>query len=425
VKRKLIGIGAVMLVLALLLTLAPSCGNGEEGATPTPEPGITPTPGVTPTPTADVKTLKIGMILPFSGPAAPWGIQTEQGANWARDRINLAGGIKVGGDTYMIEFVKCDDKYIGSEGITCATRMVFEEQVHWVLGSIGVNVAINPILTDGKVISMGIGNANAAQVTPEHPYRIYSLQDFINWTKAFYRQVAKAHPEVKTVAVMGLEPSQGSDSTAEIKDAVETQMDVEVVHASAHTAGVTDFYPFLTPIIAKNPDMIALYSQGVGAQALIIKQARELGYEGILAASNHGEPLPGCAIAGNEAYTGVYHNEPVYDSDLYPEATRELYAEFTRIYPGEPCGLCHYLGFSTIYFYKQLIEQTGSIDPDDALTLLDDPTWTYEWWGQPGRSLGGLETFGIRRVNQDETVLTSTDANCQKVPVSRELVIVP
>jgi branched-chain amino acid transport system substrate-binding protein len=326
----------------------------------------------------------------------------------------------------MIEFVKCDDKYVGSEGITCATYMVYDEQVHFVLGSIGVNVAIAPILTEGKVINMGIGNALPATVNPDNPYHLYSLQPFRQWVNAFYAQVGKVHPEVKTVAVIGLTPDAGgTESTEEIADAVETQMDIELVHKVATTPGTSDFYPILTPIIAKNPDMIALYAQGVGAQALIIKQARELGFKGILAASNHGEPLPGCAIAGNEAYTGVYHNEPVYDSDLYPEETRELYDEFTRIYPGEPCGLCHYLGFSTIYFYKQAIETAGSIDPDDVIKVFDDPTWTYEWWGQPGRSLGGLETFGIRRVNQDETVLTSTDENCQKVPISRQVVIIP
>jgi len=105
--------------------------------------------------------------------------------------------------------------------------------------------------------------------------------------------------------------------------------------------------------------------------------------------------------------------------------SRALYAEFQQVYPGEPCGLCHYLGFSTIYFYKQLIETAGSINPDDVMKVLDDPSWMYEWWGQPGRSLGRLETFGIRRVNQDETVLTRTDEICQKVPISRELIVVP
>lgn len=56
-RRKCSIIGAVALVLVLLVTLAPSCANGDEkepapGITPTV--GITPTPEITPTPTVEV-----------------------------------------------------------------------------------------------------------------------------------------------------------------------------------------------------------------------------------------------------------------------------------------------------------------------------------------------------------------------------------
>jgi hypothetical protein len=38
--------------------------------------------------------------------------------------------------------------------------------------------------------------------------------------------------------------------------------------------------------------------------------------------------------------------------------------------------------------------------------VFDDPTWEYEWFGVPGKKLGGLETYGIRRVNGDEICLS-------------------
>jgi len=423
-KKKLIGIGAVVLVLALLLTLAPCCGNGDEEATPTPVPGMTPTPGVTPTPTPEAKTLKMGIVLPLSGPGAPWGMQTVQGAEWAADRINTAGGIKVGADTYIIKFVKCDDKYMGSVATTCATQMVYDENIHFVVGSIGTMAAMDTVLTEGKCFAMGIATAHETTVMPERPYRILSLQDYDAWVDAYYKQLAKVEPDIKTVAIADQVTSY--DQMGPTREAILRYWPgIDIVQEVEWSAGTVDFYPQLTPIVAKNPDMVCLTNGPVGEQALIVKQIRELGYEGILSGSNHGEPLPGCEIAGNEAYAGFYQNEPVYSSDIYPEATRALYAEFQQRYPGEPCGLCHYLGFATVYFYKQAIETAGSIDPDDVMKVLDDPTWTYEWWGQPGRSLGGLETFGIRRVNQDETVLTSTDENCQKVPISRQLTTVP
>jgi len=58
------------------------------------------------------------------------------------------------------------------------------------------------------------------------------------------------------------------------------------------------------------------------------------------------------------------------------------------------------------------------------MKVLDDPNWTYEWFGMTGRSLGGLETFGIRRVNQDEVGFSQV-VDGRKVMLSRQGVVVP
>jgi hypothetical protein len=56
--------------------------------------------------------------------------------------------------------------------------------------------------------------------------------------------------------------------------------------------------------------------------------------------------------------------------------------------------------------YKQAIEEADSIDPDEVRAVFDDPDWEFEWFGMPGRQLGGLQTFGIRRANQDQNCLS-------------------
>ena len=56
--------------------------------------------------------------------------------------------------------------------------------------------------------------------------------------------------------------------------------------------------------------------------------------------------------------------------------------------------------------------------------VFDDPDWQFEYFGVPGRSLGGLETFGSRRVLQDE-VGYSEVINGEKVMKSREPVVIP
>ena len=198
----------------------------------------------------------------------------------------------------------------------------------------------------------------------------------------------------------------------------------ELVHVSRYEAAGSDYYPALTPLVAKNPDAIGICDGGVGDQALIVKQVRELGYTGILIGANHGDPGVTMEVAGVEAAQGLLINEPDYSSDIYPETTRQLYAEYQELYPGAQFGLCQYLGYSAVWFYKQAIEKAGSIDPDEVLKVFDDPSWTYDWFGMSGRSLGGLELFGIRRVNQDEVCFSVVKGEGFEA-ISRMATIVP
>jgi branched-chain amino acid transport system substrate-binding protein len=365
----------------------------------------------------------MGLIITLSGPAAPWGMQTEQGVEWAISGINAAGGVKAGADTYMVKLVKCDDKWIASEGATCATKMVYDEKVHYVVGPINALDALNPIMTAGKCFMGGITNADKEFTNPDAPYTWITLQGYDQWVDTFWKQLSKVETDIKTVGLIA--PITSYDQMTPSKAAVLKYFPgVEIVEAVTWVQGITDFYPLLTPIVAKNPDAIGMTDGGVGDQSLMIKQVRELGFKGILVGSNFGDPGPGAAVAGNAAIEGFYQNEPDYSSDIYPQTTRALYAEYQNLYPGAQFGLCQYLGYSAVYFYKQAIEKAGSIDPDKVKTVLDDPNWTYEWFGMPGRSLGGLSTYGIKRTNQDEVCLSTTHDG-KKVAISHEQVIVP
>ena len=45
------------------------------------------------------------------------------------------------------------------------------------------------------------------------------------------------------------------------------------------------------------------------------------------------------------------------------------------------------------------IEQAGTFDTDAVLAVLNDPTFTFDYWGyMKNAKLGGEETVGMRRV---------------------------
>ena len=412
----------MVLILALLLTLAPSCGNGNGDEDITPTPGVTPTPGATPTPTPEVKTLKIGLVLPLSGPGGTWGIQIERGVILAADTVNDQGGFQVGGDTYMIELVKCDSKMTGSAAAECASRLVHKDQIHYVIGPIVQAPAVAPIFAEGECFYNVIATAKPEFIGPEYPYAWTSPPSADVWGEAFWRQAYQFHPEIKTVALLWAN-SYSAKAYEEAEKVIHPSHGTEIVANQSFEEGVVDFYPALAPIVAENPDCISIMAS-IGAGDLIVKQARELGYTGLLAHSAHGDPTSTIELAGCDKAEGFMMNDPDYGSDLYPEAAQQIYATFLERWPGDPVALTTYLGYGGTMLYVQAMQHVNSIDPDEVMKAFEDTEWTFSWFGSDGFSFGGEQTFGIRRVLQD-AVAYSEVINCEKVQLSTTNVVVP
>ena len=392
-RKKLIGLGAVVLILALLLTLAPCCGKGEVGPGVTPTPG---TPGVTPTPTPQAKTLKIGCIAPLSGPGATWGVPTEAGAKWAAARINEAGGFKVGADTYVIKIVSCDTKLSNSTALECATRLVQDEGIHY-LAPFHADIRVaETMFTEEKVFELEWG-ITVRPLVPESPYRIngFPLGPDCAWSTEFDRLVVKRHPEIKTVALITGISSKDSFHVCEVKAAEEVGW--TVVAEDFTQAGTTDFYPILTKIVAKNPDAIGLENSYPGDMALMVKQARELGYRGAIFAPNGVLPEFLIPITGVAAAEGFMNNQPDYSSDVFPEATRALYADYMKRYPQISMYTTTLAAFVGVNLYVKGIQQASSTDPDAVRAVFDDPNFRFEFFGLPDQKFGGIETYGIAR----------------------------
>ncbi len=82
---------------------------------------------------AETKTVKIGNIIPLSGPSASVGIQGKQAREMALEEINSSGGIKSLGGA-KLELLFADSKSDPTTGVTEAERMINSEKVHLLTG---------------------------------------------------------------------------------------------------------------------------------------------------------------------------------------------------------------------------------------------------------------------------------------------------
>ena len=113
-----------------------ACG-GEEATTTTAGPATTGGgTATTAAPAGEVKTLKIGTVMPLTGPLSVVSLAFTRGWEIYADEVNAAGGVKIGNDTYKLEFINEDSKGSAEGASTAATKLVNQDKVQLIIGGI-------------------------------------------------------------------------------------------------------------------------------------------------------------------------------------------------------------------------------------------------------------------------------------------------
>lgn len=223
------------------------------------------------------KVVNIGYSGPLSGPAAQYGRNVLNGIEMAAREINKSGGFQVGGQTYKIRIVSLDDKYLPNETGTNARRLVQEHKtpVIFVPHSGGVFATQEFNERDGYIIAAYTseprieerGNRLTVGIPPK--YDIYP--------PLFSEYVMDRFG--KKLAALPTATQYGKDWTDTLLPTWK-KMGGEVVYQSEIDFNKeTDFYTVVTNALNKKPDVLFVGGPSEPT-ALVIKQARELGFEG-------------------------------------------------------------------------------------------------------------------------------------------------
>ncbi|MEW6419332.1 MAG: ABC transporter substrate-binding protein [Nitrospirota bacterium] len=113
------------------------------------------------------ETIKIGAILPLTGPGALWGNNTRKGAEIAVDEINKAGGI----NNKKLVLISEDSKGEAKEGVTVIQKLINIDKVNAILDDAvsSVALAIVPIITENKLPTISTGSSNP-KLSGSSPY---------------------------------------------------------------------------------------------------------------------------------------------------------------------------------------------------------------------------------------------------------------
>jgi branched-chain amino acid transport system substrate-binding protein len=253
------------------------------------------------------------------------------------------------------------------------------------------HTAAAPITEPAKVLCFNGSNV----LNPENLYTFRTNASPTALAVQFTLDFAKeAFPWATKVAILNNDSESGRAMTLSETETAEG-LGFEVVFDELHELTTTDFYPYITKVVAADPDIIDTGgSSPSGGIATWVRILQELGWDGKISASLAGPSFaPGAeGLAISEGVFGYMPQDP--DSEFMTAKEEELWQRFADMYPDT--NLMDY----TFSFYEaldglaQAIEKAGTLDT----TAVRDTWADMEWDSVRGTfKFGGEETFGAKR----------------------------
>ncbi len=339
----------------------------------------------------EVKYLKYGVVTPLSGSAAPWGITHKRAVELACEDINNKGGFTAGGQTYKWQPSVFDSKYDVKEARTAIERLATRDGCKYmnILGTALV-LGSEDVLKANNVMVLGNVYGGKKFTNPDHPLWFRICLTTKERPMAFYPWLKKKEG-VKSVALITQDTEGGAVSLIEGKVAARAA-DIEVVAEERFEMGTTDFYPLLTRALAKKPDMIDTTLAAGDEPALLTKQARELGFKGIMYIGTLTDPK-GFVKGATAAYA-----EGAYMAGLVVELTTEIQKRFKKLYVdkyGEKAWNPDAFEYANaVYFVTEAISKANTLDTSKVAKTLG--AMEFETFSGKGR-FGGKSIYGINR----------------------------
>ena len=311
---------------------------------------------------------RIGVMESLTGPGQTYGTVAVQAKEMAVEEINAAGGI----NGRMLELIVEDSKCAAQDSITAYRKLTDVDGVKIILGTScsGAMLGAAPLADqDGVIMFSGLATNPDIADAGDYIFRtsLSDLQLGIDTGNVIWADGAR---RLATI-------TEATDYAEGVRRTTVEQFQKrggELVAEERYASDVTDFRTQLTKLFNENPDALHIAAQSESSGGTIVKQARELGYEGPM----YSEVVPVGATAleiAGEAATGL----KAIQTDLDPNNTKaqEVLSNFRQKY--EYVTLAWYLGsaYDDVYIAAECLKETGDDqDADGFRDCMYDITWS-------------------------------------------------
>jgi branched-chain amino acid transport system substrate-binding protein len=305
--------------------------------------------------------IRIGNIMPYSGPASAYGTIGKALAAYF-NKVNAEGGV----NGRKITFITYDDGYAPPKTVEQARRLVENDDVLLILNSLGTahNTAIQKYMNSKKVPQLFVATGATKFGDPKNfPWTMGWQPNYQSEGRIFAQHILKNHPNGK-IGVLFQNDDYGKDYLKGLRDGLgdkakpmivaelpyePTDPTVDSQIVSLKASGADIFYNVTTPKFA--------------AQA--IKKAAEIGWKPLhllnsVSASVGAVIRPAGVDNAQGVLTALYGKDPTDPQWKDDPGVKEWFAFMDKYYPdGDKTSSFPVYGYSVARTMVQVLQQCG------------------------------------------------------------------
>lgn len=360
---------AGILSASILVSLLAGCG----GSAPTQQ-SSTGASSDAPAAAAPVAEIKIGNVLPLSGPAAPLGDLGRKAREMAAEEINEAGGIKsLGGAKLKLIFADSQGK--PQVGVSEAERLITQEKVVILTGTYQSGVALPvsevaerygvpffaPVPSEDTLTQRGF--KYTWRLADTSSMRVDAQMRFLDWLNK------NQNADLKT-AYLVYENTAWGQGVAKLWKERLPEIGIQVVGEEAYPQGAADFTPLANKVKAAGPDVILLTSYVADASLLTNTFAEQKVTPKVFLGTSGGYADP-AYLANTGKNAEYFFDVSSWEADVNRPFSKEVQEKFLAKY-GTTMSNEAVKAYVSMYVIADALERAGSTDPEKLRQALNE-----------------------------------------------------
>lgn len=343
------------------------------------------------------KVLKVGFLGPLTGKLKSWAEPGYHGCLLWKDRVNSAGGIRVGDLRYMVEIIPFDTEFKPERALEGARKLVLQDGVKIIamLGGDDFTRHVRDFITKQRMLVTTLLPSDLSPdaptlVAPSEVHPIYNVTG-VDWLK-------RNEPSLKTAALCAQDDALGLPSIATYRAAFEAA-NIKLVSEYLFPVETTNFDGIVADVLRYKPDILCWDTAYEPFVHALTVEAFKQGFKGRLLSctcDNYMELIDKTSVGFMEGFVFQFpdfDDERLNEPQINFKQPNEFYQEFVARYPGTWSAVSWEYA-SILDLWKSAVEGARTFEPMTVLAMLKvggkgrHAFGNATWWG---RDLFGID----------------------------------